>query len=343
MSDKKQYKPELMSIQGKPYLGAHDAIAWFRTEFPLPRSQIIVYIDDLENSVVRCEITVDNVLVSTADVRGDGTKSLEKLETAAVRRALAYAGYGTVSAIAQEDNPDTATDAQKAAVEQALHEKGMTARDMMNGGKKKRVGGKPTKTPKSAKTNWANKKSVESIFNIFRAKELTDNEIMGFANVDKWNNYRQWNEYESVDDAIKQIDTNWDAELKIQHEEHLNAPAPTEGDEIAFQRSYQMSNDGMYMFKGYYVPCDSCDGENGECPQCNGDGWICTDNEEWHPYGTEFAEYDKRDRSGYFVTVLCPHCGYKMPVCYEYNIVDKRYHADTNVCGCCDKELSWKF
>jgi hypothetical protein len=224
MSEDKNYKPELMDIKGKPYLGAHDAIAWFRHDFPLPRSQVVVYVDDLENSLVRCEITVDDKMVSTADVRGDGSKSLEKLETAAVRRALAYAGYGTVSAIAQEGDTEAVSDSQRASVEQALHESGTSRREMMNGDKKSRIGGKSTKTPKAGQINWANKKSVEEVFKVFRAKDLSDNEIMSFANVDKWNNYRQWNNYESAEDAIAQIDANWDAELKLQHDEHMATP-----------------------------------------------------------------------------------------------------------------------
>ena len=47
------YKPEIMQLKNKktgelkPYLGAHDAIDWFRREFPLPRGQIITTIVDL--------------------------------------------------------------------------------------------------------------------------------------------------------------------------------------------------------------------------------------------------------------------------------------------------------
>lgn len=100
-----------------------------------------------------------------------------------------------------------------------------------------------------------------------------------------------------------------------------------------------MDNEGLYMFQGFYAPCDDCDDSDGKCQSCDGDGWILTDDDEWHPYGAKFAEYDKRKREGYFAIVLCEHCGYKMPICYEYNIVDERYHADVILCGNCDKEL----
>lgn len=87
----------------KPFLVAYGAIAWFREDFPLPRSRIIPMILDAEKSLVRCEIYVDGVMVSAADVKGGDGTSLEKLQTNAVRRALAFAGYGTITALAQEE------------------------------------------------------------------------------------------------------------------------------------------------------------------------------------------------------------------------------------------------
>lgn len=100
-----------------------------------------------------------------------------------------------------------------------------------------------------------------------------------------------------------------------------------------------MDSKGLYMFKGFYIPCDDCDGEADDCPTCEGDGWIETDNEDWHPYGTEFAEYDRLTKTGYFKIVMCTHCGYKMSILFEFNIVDEQYHTDIEVCGNCDNEL----
>ncbi|NIN36620.1 MAG: hypothetical protein GTO60_16615 [Gammaproteobacteria bacterium] len=130
----------MSEIKGKPYLGAHEAITWFRSEHPLPTSRIIPMVIDAEHSIVRCEIYIDDVMVSAADVRGDGQKSLEKLETNAVRRALAFAGYGTISALANEDNEDNASDARISMITGQIEPE--TSRDMLSHhGGKKRVGG----------------------------------------------------------------------------------------------------------------------------------------------------------------------------------------------------------
>jgi len=66
---------------------------------------------------------------------------------------------------------------------------------------------------------WANINTVKEIFVGYREKGLTDNEIMGFAEVDKWANYSQWGKYESQDDAVEHINTVWDAELEIDTEQ----------------------------------------------------------------------------------------------------------------------------
>lgn len=150
------YKPELIQIKNKktgeekPYLGAHDAIAWFRNDFPLPQGQIVTTIIDLETSLLRCEIFVDEVLVASADVRGDGTKSLEKVQTNSVRRALAFAGYGTVSALAydSESQLDETQQAQM-AMDMEQTDKG-AVRDSLGAGGSRRVGKSNNPAPKEA-------------------------------------------------------------------------------------------------------------------------------------------------------------------------------------------------
>lgn len=126
----------------KPYLSAVAAIVWFRTEHPAPKSRIIT-VPDLENSLVRAEIYLDGELVSTGHSKGDGKKSLEKLETGAVRRALANLGYGTISALASEyDGGSSLSPESEARV--ALASAQMTVEDakaaMAPGGGKRRVG-----------------------------------------------------------------------------------------------------------------------------------------------------------------------------------------------------------
>lgn len=148
-NDKAAYRPGLSEIKvkdrdgkvvdRKPYLGAHDAVTWFKMDYPGSISSIIPKIIDLENKLVRAEVYVSGVLIAAATVRGDGQKSLEKLETAAVRRALAFAGYGTVAALAAEN--DEGLDASlQAEVAMALHDKAPEQmREELGAGKKKRI------------------------------------------------------------------------------------------------------------------------------------------------------------------------------------------------------------
>jgi hypothetical protein len=146
MSDNAPINPrdfvtEIQTKHGlKPYLGAHEAIVWFRLENPAPKSQIIT-VPDFENSLVRAEIYLDGVLVSTAHSKGDGKKSLEKLETGAIRRALANLGYGTIAALASEiDGGSTLTENEQAEVAMASSQLDIeTSKQMLSpsGGKRR--------------------------------------------------------------------------------------------------------------------------------------------------------------------------------------------------------------
>lgn len=127
-------KALLKDLKGKQYLGAHEAIFWFTTEHPAPEGRIITHID-FEHSCVRAEIYIGDTLVATGHSIGDGSKSLEKLETGAVRRALANAGYGTVAAMAEDE------DAARTEARAAMAGKDMSVEDA-----KKALGnGKPDK------------------------------------------------------------------------------------------------------------------------------------------------------------------------------------------------------
>lgn len=127
----------LKDLKGKPYLGAHEAIYWFTVEHPAPEGRIITTID-FDHKAVRAEVYVGDVLVATGHSIGDGNKSLEKLESAAVRRALANAGYGTIAAMAEVDDED-ATKTQARAAIAAKEIPTETAREKMGSGKNRRV------------------------------------------------------------------------------------------------------------------------------------------------------------------------------------------------------------
>ncbi len=127
----------LKDLKGKPYLGAHESIYWFTVEHPAPEGRIITTID-FEHKAVRAEIYIGDVLVATGHSIGDGHKSLEKLETAAIRRALANVGYGTTAAIAETDDEDAAkTQARAAIAAEQIPTK--VAREKMGAGKNRRL------------------------------------------------------------------------------------------------------------------------------------------------------------------------------------------------------------
>ena len=149
------YKPEIIQIKNKktgeekPFLCAHDAIDWFRREFPLPRGQIVTHIIDIEKSLLRCEIFVDDILVASADVRGDGTKSLEKVQTNCVRRALAFAGYGTISALSYESDSQL-DESQQARLAMDMEQMDKSSvRDSLGASGNRRVGKSSEPTPKA--------------------------------------------------------------------------------------------------------------------------------------------------------------------------------------------------
>lgn len=122
----------------KPFLGAHEAITWFTNDHPAPEGRILTFID-FENKMVRAEIYVGDVLVATGHSIGDGTKSLEKLETGAVRRALANAGYGTAAALTHEDDDEIATQARAAVASHELDEAGVNVREKLGSGKNRKI------------------------------------------------------------------------------------------------------------------------------------------------------------------------------------------------------------
>jgi hypothetical protein len=103
---------QLMDIQGKAYLKVPGRVEMFRTDHPLGViTTDLVYLEP--RVVVRASIhAADGTLIATgygtAPIIGKGQstwrdKEIEKAETAAVGRALGFAGYGTLAAFADDD------------------------------------------------------------------------------------------------------------------------------------------------------------------------------------------------------------------------------------------------
>lgn len=90
----------LEKIGDKPYLNPRKAITWFYSDHPLPEGRIIPVLISSAPIIFRADIYVNDVLVATGHADADNnSKTLRKIESAAIRRGLANAGYGTEQAL----------------------------------------------------------------------------------------------------------------------------------------------------------------------------------------------------------------------------------------------------
>jgi hypothetical protein len=129
----------LTDLKGKQYLGAHEAIYWFRMDYPGNEGRIVTHVD-FEHNAVKAEVYIGDALVSTGHSISDGKKSLEKLETSAVRRALANLGYGTIAALSQDDDEDAIKTQAKAAMKvQQLKNEDADFEEILGAGQDRRV------------------------------------------------------------------------------------------------------------------------------------------------------------------------------------------------------------
>lgn len=107
MSENKQqskFTGDLDKIQGRDYLRAHSAITWFRTDYPADKACIRTELLSVSPIMFKAEVWIDGVLAATAHASENAkNKDYGKIETNAVRRALAYCGYGTEAAVGDDD------------------------------------------------------------------------------------------------------------------------------------------------------------------------------------------------------------------------------------------------
>jgi len=84
------------------FLKGTSALNWFYSEHPLGEGRIITDLVQIEPPIFRAEVWINDVKVATAHANPDGNSTtLKKIETVAIRRALANAGYGTDQVIAR--------------------------------------------------------------------------------------------------------------------------------------------------------------------------------------------------------------------------------------------------
>lgn len=133
------FKPVIDEIKsgGKsvPYMKPANALQWFWHDHPDGR--IITHLLSADPIYFRAEIYVSDICVATghADASGN-TNQFRKIETAAVRRALAFAGYDAVNAVSRGLDTDK------------------VRQDLGTGNKSRRVPNDKPPAPAAASASW---------------------------------------------------------------------------------------------------------------------------------------------------------------------------------------------
>jgi hypothetical protein len=244
-----------------PYLKAHDAILMFRTENPAPRSAIITHIN-AETRIVRAEIYLDNILVSTGHTMGGQGSPVEKLETGAVRRALANLGYGTIAALAVEnDEGYDLTASSDARVAMSLEDttiednKQQLAPSGGLTGKERRIGATPATSEDSAADQeddpapepeaqsppepiadlvWPCEELQDRLIRTINAEQgvcRSIEQIQGLAGVDKKDPYSKagWGQYPTYALALEQVRHALKPKPSPKKKKDKDTPGPTNG------------------------------------------------------------------------------------------------------------------
>ena len=113
-----EIKARMMKVTGKDYLPALVRIMWFRDDHPDWRIITEIVNNDDEKALVKASIyNSEGILVSTAHKTQSRKQFpmgyVEKAETGAVGRALAYVGYGSLSEGDDDDVCDAPVDNNK--------------------------------------------------------------------------------------------------------------------------------------------------------------------------------------------------------------------------------------
>jgi hypothetical protein len=101
--DPSDHLVEIDTKQGKkPYLAPRHAITWFYIDHPLPEGRVTTTLISSEPLIMRAEVWIGEAMVATGHANMEGnSNTLKKIESSAIRRALANAGYGTDQVIAR--------------------------------------------------------------------------------------------------------------------------------------------------------------------------------------------------------------------------------------------------
>lgn len=164
----------IIPLKGKDYLPVAARVAWFREEHP--QGCIATDLHSVGNTLfARAEIHVDDVLIATgmASVRSGQNqvwngREIEKAETAAIGRALAAAGYGTLQAGEDLDEGDYLADSPVGA----------------------------TPPPQQTQKTWATPENVAKLPELV-GKQISDPtitkvEVARLAGIERFEDYAAW-------------------------------------------------------------------------------------------------------------------------------------------------------
>lgn len=154
----------LESISGKEYLNPRNALTWFYNDNPPPLGRVVTVLISYEPTILfRAEVYIGDVLIATGHADADmNSKTLRKIESAAVRRALANAGYGTQQAMLR-------------AIRQSVPP-GSTRQALGNGnsGQPRRIG-----------THFSDRERVKAFVQHYRDKGVSDKELLTALKVER--------------------------------------------------------------------------------------------------------------------------------------------------------------
>lgn len=193
----------------KDYVGADAAVIWFYQDFPPPHGGIHTELLHVEQLIFKASVYVDGQLIATAHANPEGnSNTLKKVESAAVRRALANAGYST----------------KKAIIRLARHMVSEGAAGKLGSGKKeqpRRVGSQPEQKPSpkngfgiqmppppietdepaaNPRPTWASPENLEALKDILMKQDIQWSDIPSLTaiipeQITNPNDWQQWERF----------------------------------------------------------------------------------------------------------------------------------------------------
>lgn len=209
----------LEDIGGKNYLNPRNALTWFYNDHPAPEGRVITVLLSSEPVIFRAEVYIGDVQIATGHANADNnSKTMRKIESSAVRRALANAGYGTEQAtqrLVKRIASQTTTEQKKEKLGSGV-------------GQERRMG-KTDKPDGGDSLPWATEKQVTGLIeHATNRLGLTWLDISRYTGVKTQDDYPAWNEKYASRTAAGEA-------IKAGHEAEMAALKPAEPKEAAAQ------------------------------------------------------------------------------------------------------------